>query len=812
MGETDNPLLSLAASKFAELTQCEMTVLDGARHGRVTDCENGQVRASLIRWLCVTRSLDQHVDTKGLRVHAASVQGYLDLDSSKLCFPLSLTNCAMSDGIDLRDAETRRLDLSGSECGPISAAGITIRGSLILNGCLLTSTAKQVPALDLRTADINGDLSCIGAHIRSAAGPAILADGLVLGGSAYLREGFWARGEVGLFGATIGGNFDCHLGRFYNRRGTALYASKAKFGANVFFRKRFRALGTVRLHGASITGNLECTEGCFIDPKGTALLGDGLKVGGRAFFGGGFCAKGCISLDGATILTALDCSGGLFSNRGGDALRAERLHVSGSAHISGNYCAIGAIVLRGATIEGDFDLSSASLINVDDVALFADEITVGGSVRFGSNFQAFGQVALGAASIKRNLVFEGASVCGPVSLLGATINGNLRCSSSRLLNRRTAGRRGTALLGDELTVDGKTVFNDGSRIFGEVRLYAAKLSGHLRVVDSAILNCGETVLCLDQATLGAGATIGADVTRRTRFRTNGLMTLVGSTITGSLSLRKITFIGIGDNGLIADNASVSGRLDWLGVATTLRTVLRLSHASVGQFYDDAGSWPSPGNLHLDGFKYTSIAGESVAADARLRWLKLQPAHPFHGQPYEQLASTLRNSGQEALARSVGVEKQDMRRRYAGLTYRSRVGSWILKATIGHGYRPHWALGWSAAFVVLGWFVFHLGYEHGLIVPTKERVVISVAYKPPGQLPRSYASFNALVFSLDNFLPIVNLRQKDNWQPNDAGRCVLLSEVRQCGWYLQVYIWLQILFGWVLTSLWVAGLSGLIRKD
>jgi len=54
-------------------------------------------------------------------------------------------------------------------------------------------------------------------------------------------------------------------------------------------------------------------------------------------------------------------------------------------------------------------------------------------------------------------------------------------------------------------------------------------------------------------------------------------------------------------------------------------------------------------------------------------------------------------------------------------------------------------------------------------------------------------FNAPVYALDVLLPIISLGQEDSWRPQ-AGA-------------LYVY-WTLIILGWVLTSAFIAGLTGI----
>src|SRR5207249_10574398 len=67
--------------------------------------------------------------------------------------------------------------------------------------------------------------------------------------------------------------------------------------------------------------------------------------------------------------------------------------------------------------------------------------------------------------------------------------------------------------------------------------------------------------------------------------------------------------------------------------------------------DEEKSWPGEGKLFLDGFTYDRISEDSpLTAQSRIEWLHRQPHHKFLPQPYEQLASVLRNMGHEREAR------------------------------------------------------------------------------------------------------------------------------------------------------------------
>ena len=85
---------------------------------------------------------------------------------------------------------------------------------------------------------------------------------------------------------------------------------------------------------------------------------------------------------------------------------------------------------------------------------------------------------------------------------------------------------------------------------------------------------------------------------------------------------------------------------------------------------------------------------------------------------------------------------------------------------------------------------------------------------PARVRDDYPKLNALVYSLDVFLPVVKLYQGDYWQPS-AGAGRKLPSARfplpTFGGFLRLWLWLEILAGWTLTTLLVVGLSGLVRS-
>ena len=233
----------------------------------------------------------------------------------------------------------------------------------------------------------------------------------------------------------------------------------------------------------------------------------------------------------------------------------------------------------------------------------------------------------------------------------------------------------------------------------------------------------------------------------------------------------------------------------LQLEKSAQVFLDLDQATVGSLFDDVESWS--GGLDLDGFEYNRIGAASPkGATERLRWLELQRRDKtwsgFSTQPYEQLAKVLGEAGDSDGQKKVLIAMEDARRQYGDPGWPAWFWSWILKLTIGYGYAPFRAVLWIAGFVIVGAFVFFFG--------RRARAITEAKKDDPGH----HKPFNSFVYSLEAFLPLVELHQAKHWMPD--------SERSRLGRFLRVYLWIHIMAGWFFTSMLIAGISGLVHKS
>jgi len=117
------------------------------------------------------------------------------------------------------------------------------------------------------------------------------------------------------------------------------------------------------------------------------------------------------------------------------------------------------------------------------------------------------------------------------------------------------------------------------------------------------------------------------------------------------------------------------------------------------------------------------------------------------------------------------------------------------------------------WLVLGCVLFGTGKLSGVITPSQGWAYETAGERMQGHLAKDYPKFNFIVYSIDSFVPLVDLHQAKYWLPNP--NCS--PELSRCQWlgscfvsFLRLYLWVHIAMGWILTTLLVVGLTGLVR--
>ena len=403
-------------------------------------------------------------------------------------------------------------------------------------------------------------------------------------------------------------------------------------------------------------------------------------------------------------------------------------------------------------------------------------------------------IRIRGARIQGPLDFEGATLLHRLFLIRCAIPEGILLTDARTRRIELSGSHIRELHADGLTVDGDLVLS-GLTCIGAVRLRGARIGGSLSCRGARLENPNGDALSAD------GMTVEGDVFLNQGFHATGAVWLLGAHIRGSLSCRGARLENPNGDALRAERSTVEESVFLDGLE--LNGGLNFQYARLGVIVDDEGSWPQRGRLRIDGLEYEGFAGDRTPMDARrrLEWLRRQ-LPDFRPQPYDQLAQVFRRMGLEAEAVEVLIAKQEDLIRYGKLSRWGKLTRRILGVTIGHGYRPWRALLWSLAFVIIGALIFGWADAYHLMAPSSPEILTDPLYRASGTIPPDYPRFQALAYSLDAFLPIVDLHQEGFWLP-DAGKPL--------GALIRLYLWIHIASGWLLSTLFVSGVTGLVRR-
>ena len=437
----------------------------------------------------------------------------------------------------------------------------------------------------------------------------------------------------------------------------------------------------------------------------------------------------------------------------------------------------------------NFNGSSTGEILAENIVVAGDaDIGSDGTDDYGGPFRASGRVDLWGARVDGTMFFGG---------------GKFHASAAPVIIDPEQQLK-IALDLRAVAVKGYVVIGFGFESQGAVLLEGATIGGRLICMGGHFINPGNVALTANSASIGGDVSL-AGYEQSGDFEADGLVRFVTAHVGGNFYVHQAKFKGAraSVHGLDATAMEVQKALVWQKVDLQNGATLNLAVAKVAFLVDDEQSWPKPGDLILDGFAYSGLT-PPVDAPSRLRWLALQPPG-LHLQPYRQLAKVLRETGDEPGALEVLIAEEDAR--YLKFGFLGALWGGFLKWTIGYGHRPLLAIAWSLAVVLLGWGLVRTAERAGVMRPTWPE-------NRPANFDR-YERLSPFLYSIDVFVPFVNLHQERYWWPDAdaAGQLAILGrKIRISGRWLRRYLWLQIIAGWILSAILVAGVTGLLRND
>lgn len=143
-------------------------------------------------------------------------------------------------------------------------------------------------------------------------------------------------------------------------------------------------------------------------------------------------------------------------------------------------------------------------------------------------------------------------------------------------------------------------------------------------------------------------------------------------------------------------------------------------------------------------------------------------------------------------------------------------SWILRLTIGYGLYPMRSIAALTLLIGVAWGLSHLTWTQGGMVPNSGPVLVSGGWlnvadtqhaaetwskTNPG---KDWETFNGAAWAADLVIPIVDLGQTSAWAPS--------TERGPWGKRLWWARWILITFGWIVSALGAAAITGIIRRE
>ncbi|HXV93426.1 MAG TPA: hypothetical protein VD813_09025, partial [Pseudonocardia sp.] len=661
-----------------------------------------------------------------LRLRNARIAGPLQLSGARVEVPVELVGCEFDTEPDLRMASFTGLALTGSRLPGLQAGNLRVEADLLLgDGFSSHGTVR------LTDAQVGGSLRFSAGHLRGAAGPALIADRIVVGGACYARR-LRAEGEVRLPGARITGNLD-------------LAGAVLRAGA-----RDALDLTGVQVEGSLLAGRHRRDPSRVLDARGRVLLA-GARVGGDLVFSGARIEHvrpagddtaepaGGSGIDRVEVSRMPVVPRGIVDSSA--CLVADRIRVEGNLELDDGARTQGTVRLPNAVVGGYLRLSGARLAGPPGgIALLGDGMDVGGDLEGRDQGR-------GATWCAGQLRLVDAHVRGSASLSGITL--------------ATPG--GYALLGDRLRIGGE-LYLRRIRCAGTVQLQSAEIG--------ATLDCTRAVL--ESPRLRPDGTARPSLDARAANVGKDLV-CTGVTAAGGIRLRRFTAgksvqITEAELGGSPAPATATYALNAYGLeapelvlrpASAPSRPVSLRLAKVGTFDDSAVLWAATGGIELEGFDYQELSDfRRVDVRTRLQWLE-RAVPDFAPGPYEQLAAAYRRAGDEERSEQVPMTRQ--RRRYAESGPAGRVWGVLQRWTVGFGYRPWLAVCWLLLFWLLGglWFLTH---------------------RPPPVDADQNPVFNPWIFAADTLLPIVNLGQDGYWRLDGASQWIG-STLVAVGWIL-----------------------------
>lgn len=609
----------------------------------------------------------------------------------------------------------------------------------------------------------------------------------------YLRKCV-LKGRFNCSGAEIGAQFSLSQSICLGE----LQALHCRVAESMFFTDGFEGHNLVNITGSSTGLELSFQGAQLLQSENECLSASNIKVGRNLVFSDGFRANGPISLNGAWIGGQLNFAGALLFDKSDYCLRALELKVDTSIFISDGFVACGNVYIQGSIIKGDLAFRGAAFLSRDESCLRASNLTVNGNSYFDGHFFASGLVDINGSIFHGNLSFN---------------------------NARFELFPGTSLRADRIKLDGLLQFDAKSQICGTAlfwgssfasavelhgnilrcELKEAEFTGSLRILSRSVLHVGlrgaKISLYDDQVALEHGP-----------FQ-SGAINRIGTTIRNII------------RPLVFRSGPLFGTYLWFVSKVPQKFDASINNVTEPFYlrtYELAGCSISDASPEfMNSVKQQRRITEKDRALGY--WLERSDSGEVHPQTYRCFASLLHNQGRVEAADFILILGERRRTRQLPF-FRRNTERLFLDLLAAYGFRPLQTVGFLFGFLLTCILVSSYGYSvggfklkgqdtlyansvYGSVMPTDPNLHV-LGLK---QLSKSEVSDNSQVempkfypiaYAFEVLVPGIGFGQKENWEVDSTNST---SDV------LRYLLWFHTVVGWILTTLFLGSLAGIIRK-
>jgi hypothetical protein len=328
---------------------------------------------------------------------------------------------------------------------------------------------------------------------------------------------------------------------------------------------------------------------------------------------------------------------------------------------------------------------------------------------------------------------------------------------------------------EKLIARGNVIFT-GATLLGQAAFEHAKIGGYLTFDKATLSGSWAEVLELARAEIEVGVILAeASITGVARFYHARMSYFAAQ----GASFQPCKADKAEEGGLDFECATIEDAL-WLCKLKVFNGTLDLRSATTRIFADDGTAWPERGKLLLDKFSYERLRKESEADleagkhepkfssrnPPRLQWLKLQPEIDWNRlskpQPWRQAVNALRDMDNLRDASTIARFARSRYRRRGDISRFEKVAYWV------EAY-PVLITTLILVYMLISGCVFQTAYEKGFITQVSKSDSAALS-----------SDFNALLYTADVFIPVVNFGQRQNWEVHNTAESRPLATAATCG--------------------------------